>query len=329
VAVATISHALPNGFGEYISKLASDPKTSFLVTREKMPERAFWSYTLIPLSSIMFPHMAIMCFSARKVTAFRRTVVLYPIAILLIWLPCIFLGILGAATLGKVSDPDGILLLMLEKYAPVWLSGILGAGIISAVMGSDAHQVLALSTMFTKDIYQHYGGRKKFGEKGAVYFARGFIIVVTVAAYLIALKLKEKQGIFEIAVRYAFSGFAAMAPVMVGALFWKRSTKWGALAATVFTAACLVYFAVLQNVHKAGDVIWQIGQGKEAIKVLFLNPRGDVSFWNGFMTVVPMVLGSAIFMIVGSLVTRPPGAATIDKYFSKPQSVAVPVPATV
>jgi SSS family solute:Na+ symporter len=316
VAVLTISHALPGGFGEYISKLANDPKTNYLVTRERMPERFFWSYTLIPLSSIMFPHMAIMCFSARKVTAFKRTVVLYPVAILLIWLPAVFLGVLGAATLGKVADPDGILLLMLEKYAPVWLAGILGAGIISAVMGSDAHQVLALSTMFTKDIYQHYGGREKYGERGAVYFARGFIVLVTVAAYLIALELKEKQGIFEIAVRYAFSGFAAMAPVMIGALFWKRSTKWGALAATLFTAACLIYFAVLQNTHKAGEIVWQIGQGKDALKVLFLTPRGDVSFWNGFMTVVPMVFGSALCMIVGSLVTRPPGNGTIEKYFS-------------
>src|SRR5437016_11427045 len=205
----------------------------------------------------MFPHMAIMCFAARKVTAFKRTVVLYPVAILLIWLPAVFLGVLGAAALGKVADPDSILLLMLQKYAPVWLAGILGAGIISAVMGSDAHQVLALSTMFTKDIYQHYGGREKYGERGAVHFARGFIVLVTIAAYLIALYLKEKQGIFEIAVRYAFSGFAAMAPVMVAALFWKRSTKWGALAATLFTAACLIYFAVLQNTHKANDIIWR------------------------------------------------------------------------
>jgi SSS family solute:Na+ symporter len=290
-----------------------------------MPPQAFWSYTLIPLSSIMFPHMAIMCFSARKVTAFRRTVVLYPLAILLIWLPCVFLGVLGAATLGKVADPDGILLLMLQKYAPAWLAGILGAGIISAVMGSDAHQVLALSTMFTKDIYQHYGGREKYGEKAAVHFARGFIIVVTVAAYVIALSLKEKQGIFEIAVRYAFSGFAALAPIMVAALFWKRSTKWGALAATLFTAACLLYFAVLQNSRHAGDIVWQIGQGKDAIKVLFLNPRGDVSFWNGFMTVVPMVFGSALCMIAGSLLTRPPSQATIDKYFAaekRPAAIA-------
>ena len=143
--------------------------------------------------------------------------------------------------------------------------------------------------------------------------------MVTLAAYVIALELKAKQGIFEIAVRYAFSGFAALAPVMVAALFWKRSTKWGALAATLFTAACLIYFAVLQNTCHPGDVIWQIGQGKDAIKVLFLNPRGDVSFWNGFMPVVPMVFGSALCMIVVSLMTRPPSQATIDKYFSEPQ----------
>ena len=46
------------------------------------------------------------------------------------------------------------------------------AGIISAVMGSDCHQVLALSTMFTKDVFAHYGGKEKFGERGSVYFAR-------------------------------------------------------------------------------------------------------------------------------------------------------------
>src|SRR5580704_15691090 len=247
VAMIVISHAFPGGFGEIIAKIAGDPKTSFLLNRDRMPKTEFWSYTLIPLSSIMFPHMAIMCFSARKVDAFKRTVIIYPIAIMLIWLPCIFLGVIGVATLGKLSDPDGVLLRMLAEYAPVWLAGILGAGIISAVMGSDAHQVLAMSTMFTQDIYRHYGGHDKYGERAAVHFARGFILVVTVIAYSIALYLKQKQGIFEIAIRFAFSGFAAMAPVMVAALFWKRSTKWGALASTLFVAATLIIFACLQG----------------------------------------------------------------------------------
>jgi Na+/proline symporter len=117
-----------------------------------------------------------------------------------------------------------------------------------------------------------------------------------------------------------------MAPVMIAALFWKRSTKWGALAATLFTAGCLIYFAVLQNTHKAGDVIWQLGQGKDAIKVLFLIPAG-VSVWNGFMTVVPMVIGSAVLMVLVSLVTRPPSQKTIDKYFLAPTSVSASAPA--
>src|SRR5437899_179559 len=247
VAVAVISHALPGGFGEYISKIAGNSKTSYLVTRERMSERYFWSYTLIPLSSIMFPHMSIMCFAARKVSAFRRTVVLYPLAIMAIWLPCVFLGVLGTQTLtGRLQNPDGVLLHMLNQYAPVWLAGILGAGIISAVMGSDTHQVLAVSTMFTKDVFGHYGGKAKYGEKGSVFFARGFILAVTGIAYLIALKTPET--IFELAVRFAFSGFAAMAPVMIAALFWKRSTKYGALASTLWVAGCLAATWWLQSI---------------------------------------------------------------------------------
>ncbi len=387
VAVIVISHHLPRSLAEYISDMAHNPKTSALVTRERMPETYFWSYSLIPLSSIMFPHMAIMCFSAKKVTAFKRTVVLYPLAIMAIWLPCVFLGVLGSQLIPglKPGEADGILLRLLSANAPVWLAGILGAGIISAVMGSDAHQVLAMSTMFTKDIYTHYGGREKYGEKAAVYFARAFILVVTVIAYLVALYLKEKQGIFEIAIRFAFSGFAAMAPVMIAALFWKRSTKWGALASTLFVAATLIGFAMLQgkptpppgapvkpptavvqdqagtlakpdsadaktkisdaatptptlssDTKSAGaagtagaakpkvDVVWQIG---DRIILSHAPPTGDVRFWNaaktptgGYMTVVPMVFGSALCMIIFSLLTPPPSRGTIDKYFSKSQS---------
>jgi SSS family solute:Na+ symporter len=333
VAVIAISHALPRPFGEYMHELAANPKTHALVTRDRIPKETFWSYTLIPLSSIMFPHMAIMCFSARRIEAFKRTVVAYPLAIMITWLPCVFLGVLGAATLGLVGDPDGVLLRLLDSYTPVWLAGILGAGIISAVMGSDAHQVLALSTMFTKDIFVHYGGREKFGEARSVHFARGFIIVVTVIAYLVALALKAKQGIFEIAIRYAFSGFAAMAPVMIAALFWKRSTKWGALAATFFVAASLAGSAALQGpapraplvlsgsakpsapVKPKEDVLWKIGEGPDAIKVLSRAPNGDVRFMGNYMTVVPMVAGSALLMIFFSLVTKPPTPQTISRYF--------------
>jgi len=315
VALAVISHGLPGGFGEYISKIVNNPKTNYLATRARMPERYFWSYSLIPLSSIMFPHMAIMCFAAREITAFKRTVVLYPLAILAIWLPCVFLGVLGSQVEPGLKNPDGILLHLLTDHAPLWLAGILGAGIISAVMGSDTHQVLAVSTMFTKDVFAHYGGRGKYGEKGSVFFARGFILAVTAIAYVVALNTPE--SIFELAVRFAFSGFAAMAPVMVAALFWKRSTKYGALASTLWVAAWLVLTWYLQKISdgtapKPGQPVALIFP---ALGHLFERSTANVMLY-GFLPVVPMVFGSAVLMVLISLATRPPSRSTIEKYFS-------------
>ena len=50
---------------------------------------------------------------------------------------------------------------------PLWLAGLLGAGIMAAVMASDS-QILALSTMFTEDVFAHYGGKARFGEAAQV-----------------------------------------------------------------------------------------------------------------------------------------------------------------
>ena len=48
---------------------------------------------------------------------------------------------------------------------------------------------------------------------------------------------------------------------------------------------------------------------------MFLRSPTTVTIY-GFLPVVPMVLGSAIWMIFVSLMTRPPSKETIDKYFS-------------
>ena len=85
----------------------------------------------------------------------------------------------------------------------VWLTGILGAGIMACVMATDS-QILAMSTMFTEDVFAHYGGRKRFGPQTEVWTGRAFVVGVTVVAYLIALKLKDRASIFELAIRFAF-----------------------------------------------------------------------------------------------------------------------------
>src|SRR3712207_5557979 len=185
---------------------------------------------------------------------------------------------------------DDVILHLLHHYAPLWLAGILGAGIMAAVMASDS-QILALSTMFTEDVFAFYGGRRRFGERAQVQTGRIFVIILTVLAYAVALRAPET--IFEIAIQYAFSGFAALSPLMVAALFWRGSTKWGALASTVWVALAVVFVAVFQQTYPAPPpgppaVVWAPG----GTEVLARTPSGTSVF--GFMPVVPMVLVSEI-----------------------------------
>lgn len=305
------------GFDKLIEALAADPKTQSLLTRQRIPVEEFFSYTFIPLSSIMFPHIAIMCMTARKASSFKRTVIFYPICILLIWLPSVFLGTIAAGQFPglKAGESDDVLLRLLSANTEYAVSGLLGAAIMACVMASDS-QILALCTMFTEDVFAYYGGKTRFGEKAQVWTGRAFVVGVTVVAYLIAVKLKDQAGIFELAIRFAFSGFAALAPVMVAALFWRRSTKWGALAAVLWVAATMIgtfwlFESTLALAPKPGQPPVQIFP---ALGNLFLRTPGNVTIY-GYLPVMFMVLGSAVVMVVVSLLTRPPSAATIEKYF--------------
>jgi SSS family solute:Na+ symporter len=272
---------------------------------------------------------------------FKRTVVLYPLCLLALWLPCVFLGVManaatdvpevrarqevrrtlavqGAAlapsereVLREQMRADDVLVLLLNRYAPLWLAGLLGAGIMAAVMASDS-QILALSTMFTEDVFAHYGGKARFGEAVQVHTGRLFVIVLTVLAYAVALR--APASIFELAIQYAFSGYAALAPLLVAALFWRRSTKWGALAVTVWTALAVVAVAAFQQSVPApppgpATVVWSAG----GLDLLARTAGGTAVL--GFSPVVPMVLVSTLLMAAVSFATRPPGAQTLARYF--------------
>ena len=139
------------------------------------------------------------------------------------------------------------MLRLVEYYAPIWLVGLLGASVMAAVMASDS-QILALSTMFTEDVFAYYDGTARFGERVQVQTGRIFVVVLTLVAYLIALR--APQSIFDLASQYAFAGYAALSPLLVAALFWRRSTKWGALAVTLWAAVAVGLVAVYAG-HRA------------------------------------------------------------------------------
>ena len=294
------------GFTRVVEQMASSPALAPLLTRERVSPAFFFSYTFIPLSSIAFPHILIFCLTAKRMAHFRKTVIAYPLCLMAVWLAPVFLGViantathvpgiaakLAARANGVMVPADDVVILLLGQYAPIWLAGILGAGIMAAVMASDS-QILGLSTMFAEDVFEFYGHRDRFGERMQVLTGRVFVVITTVLAYIIALR--APASIFGLAVQYGFSGYAALFPLLIGALFWRRSTKWGALAVVIWTAVTTIAQATMP-------------------------PNATIY---GFMPVVPMVLGSALLMVVVSLLTPAPSAATLERYFPARAGVAV------
>jgi SSS family solute:Na+ symporter len=343
VAVSVIATGM-GGFGAAMQSLAASPSTSFLLTRERFSPAYFFSYTFIPLSSIAFPHIGIFCLTAKRLGHFRKTVVLYPLCMLAIWLPSVFLGVVAnaahdlpsieaklearselAAAGPAIAPPDrdrlraraagdDVILRLVEGYAPLWLAAVLGACVMAAVMASDS-QILALSTMFTQDVFAFYGGARRFGPSLQVATGRLFVVLIAVVAYIVALR--APQSIFDIATQYAFAGYASLSPLLVAALFWRGSTKWGALASTVWTGIAVLAVAILQQTipPPAPGVfvpVWSVG----GVDVVTRSTAGALVL--GFLPVVPMTIISALLMVVVSKATSGarPGEATIARYFA-------------
>jgi SSS family solute:Na+ symporter len=356
IAVAVIGTGM-GGFREAMEALLASPASAPLLTRERVSPLYFFSYSLIPLSSIAFPHICIFCLTARNVRHFRKTVVLYPICMLLIWLPSVFLGVMAnratavpaiqaklearttlatgsaalttedRARLRTQAAGDDVILRLVDGYAPVWLAALLGAAVMAAVMASDS-QILALSTMFTEDVLVFYKGSERFGHRMQVLTGRIFVVAVTAIAYVIALRIP--QSIFDVATQYAFAGYSALVPLLVAALFWKDSTRWGALASTLWTAAAVAAVAVIQT------TIPPPAPGSDVIVYAFadralITRSAAGTLVMGFLPVVPMTIVSGVLMVVVSLATRhaaKPSAATLARYFDVAQLKSRPTTAT-
>jgi SSS family solute:Na+ symporter len=341
IAVAVIGAGM-GGFGQAMESMLASPSTAPLLTRERVSPWYFFSYTFIPLSSIAFPHIGIFCLTAKRLGYFKKTVILYPVCMLLIWLPSVFLGVAANAAndvpsiasklearsalatadasmaapererLRGAAAGDDVILRLVEGYAPLWLAALLAACVMAAVMASDS-QILALSTMFTEDVFAFYGGKTRFGQVVQVQTGRLFVVLITLAAYLIALR--APQSIFDVATQYAFAGYSALSPLLVAALFWKKSTKWGALAVAVWTAAAIFAVAWVQQTIPPPPPgvlvpVWS------AFGLEIVTRASQGALFVGMLPVVPMTVGSALLMLVVSRLTpgARPGEETLARY---------------
>jgi SSS family solute:Na+ symporter len=301
VAFVLIAKALGGPVAASEQTLATSPE--HLGRTGLIGKPQFISYMLVPLSVGMFPHLFQHWLTAKSARTFRLTVVAHPLFIMIVWVPCILIGVwaVGAGIPAPGGNVNAVLGATVGRLLhDPFMTGLLTAGILAAIMSSLDSQFVCLGTMFTNDIVLHAVGRERFTDRQIVMLGRGFIVLVVALTYVLSLFPPPK--IFNLGV-WCFSGFASLFPIVFAAVYWRRVTKLGAMAS--IAAMAVTWFVLFRQ-----DVI--------APTEARLAEGGDFLVW-GVMPVAVIFAVSTATLVVVSLLTRPPAAATVDRYFPDPR----------
>ncbi len=271
-----------------------------LLTRQNMSSSEFLSYMLIPFSVGMFPHIFQHWLTAKSANSFKLPIVCHPFFIMLLWTPCVFIGI-WASTLDLPSavqnDPNTVLPFLIKTQMTPIMAGMLAAGILAAIMSSLDSQFLCVGTIFTNDIVERMISTE-LSEAKKIWIARTFIILIVAVTYFVSLLRIE--SIFKMGV-WSFAGFAALFPLVFAALYWRGLTAAGALAGILTSMSSWLY------------LFYDSGWASNVDYALELPVMGQVYALNP--VVVPF-FGGIVAMVLTSLVTRPPSQTTLRKFFN-------------
>ncbi len=141
-----------------------------------------------------------------------------------------------------LTDAETIIVLLadvISKYG--WIFAIVGglvlSGILASTMSTADSQLLNAASSISEDLFKGVF-KIKISRKTNMLVARLTVLAIAVVGVIIALN--KDSSVFKI-VSFAWAGFGAtFGPVVLCALFWKRSTKWGALAGMI-TGAVMVF----------------------------------------------------------------------------------------
>jgi sodium/proline symporter len=136
-------------------------------------------------------------------------------------------GMAGRALFPGLGDPETILPLMSADFFPAFFTGIFLVVVLAAIMSTvDSLLILASSAVVRDVVQQALGSRAS--ESSLSLLGKAVTVLIGVAGLVVALL--EVRVIFDF-VLFAWSGIAcAFTPVVLCSLFWRRTTRAGALA---------------------------------------------------------------------------------------------------
>ena len=194
------------------------------------------------------------------------------------------------------NDPEKCFMVMINGiFANGFLvrvfAGILLSAIMAAIMSTADSQLLVSASSFSNDFYKVVL-RKKASNRELILVSR--LAVGAVSLVAIALAMNTQSEFFKVVMKmvsFAWAGFgAAFGPLILLALFWRRTNLAGAVAGMVVGAVtCFVWKFVLSGYATAHPVF-------------------------GLYELAPGFLLSFVATVVVSLVTKKPSQEMLDEF---------------
>ena len=227
------------------------------------------SYSLLDIVSTMawglgyfgMPHILLRFMAVedkQKLKTSRRIASIWVVISMAI---AIFIGFIGNALTKKgefaaLSGADSErVIIKIAQYmsdhhtALAVIAGLVFAGILACTMSTSDSQLLAASSAASENILKSVL-KIKMDEKKSMFTARIALVIIAVLGVIIAWD--QNSSIFRV-VSFAWAGFGAtFGPVILTALFWKRSNKYGATAGMI--AGGVMVFLWKFGIAKLGGV---------------------------------------------------------------------------
>lgn len=236
----------------------------------------YLSFMLLWLTCLpMFPQIFFRFLMANKESDFKKISFLYTIVPPILFIFPVALGVMGHLSFPDLQgkEADQIIPMLMTMHIPKYLGALILTGALAAFVSTTDSTLLALSGVITRDLYRPLV-KPDISEKEMVKIGRISILILCLISLVIAYF--RPATIFQIAT-LTFSGLSVLFPVFLAALRFNYKNAPTAIAAIVFGELVLLYFAIIQ-------------------------PGLNKAF--GILPVVPAVLISSLFVIIGIIWDR-------------------------
>ena len=158
---------------------------------------------------------------------------------------CFLVGLLGSAIFHKgLNNPEIIFLKSADSLLPAVLSGVIFAAVLSAIMSTISAQLLGSSSAMVEDIILKIYPAKLL-QNYRIQLNRASIGLITIIAVLLAYI--SNDTILSL-VAYAWAGLGcAFGPVIISSLYWKKTTKLGAILGIILGGSTVIIWKNLKE----------------------------------------------------------------------------------